>query len=232
MNNNQKGHKLAKTATVVVATCAALITAVATQGVLVATKAIEYPLLAWAGTFLFEGASICVGYFVWLKGKAGKKAWFERIWFGIFLLIAVFVNGYHSYLIEGNRVGIALAAFIPVVFIVTVETLIKNQDREYEPEKKPRARATRKPVEKARPVASAVGVPAVAVAQEPKQVGHRGQRANANAEAVDRLLAENPGIVGREVAEVLGVSDQHGRKLLAAAKRRAEESPVDTAQRS
>ena len=114
---------------------------------------------------------------------------------------------------DGGRVTGQVAATVPVA---------ASGDRDGEPD--------------GRRVAGRVPVALHAVRSEGDRSGDRaGQPVTAAADtavpagpdrdaAVDRMLADNPGITGREVGDALGRSEKTGRRLLEKARERAERS--------
>jgi hypothetical protein len=218
-----------------VALAAAGITAKATHDVAVSTQFITDPTFAWLAPLGIEGGSIAFAWMVWDSSSRGESGKLQRLGLAFFLAMSMAANLYHVK--DKGNFALLEAIFFPIALVLVVEALFgtkrtKERKRRASP---PQATQAKRPAAPAPRPASARPKPSTAPAVQELPVGAATPAPKAtiasaqktgspHSETVDKLLAENPTITGKVVGEYLGVSDQHGRRLLAAARKRAEEA--------
>jgi len=232
MKEGQPGQgkkKIRNIAGACVALSTAAITARATHDVYVSTGVEANSAFAWLAPLGIEGGSVFFAILLWEKSTKGEKA--KELWFGMIycLAMSMLVNLYR---VDPTMMALSHfkkieAVFFPGLLVLVAHALFEaNKD---EQKKRRQVAAVSRPATTKAPAPKPPVAPApVLVDERPKPVLEaapttttRGKGSPHN-ETVDALLAENPSITGKAVGEHLGVSDQHGRRLLAAAKKRRD----------
>ena len=208
-----------------VALAAAGITAKATHDVAVSTNFITDSTFAWLAPLGIEGGSVAFAWMVWDCSTRGESAKLQRVGLAFFLAMSMAANLYHVK--DKGNFALLEAVFFPLALVLTVEALFGTK-RTKERKRRQVATVSRPTPTKAPAPKPAVAPAPVLVDVDPKPVLEaapttrtRGKGSPHN-ETVDKLLADNPSITGKAVGEHLGVSDQHGRRLLLAAKKRRD----------
>lgn len=218
--------------TLAVAIGAGVLTAVASRDMALRTGAVADPGLAWLVPLVIEGGGVVAGLLAWRRSALGQGSRPERCVLGCLIAIAVLVNAAHlaspaSLLIV---LGVVLAAAPPVVLVACVEMLLRSRTATETIAMREQARtqrAQRRPLATAADSTGAESVlPLPGATSEPRPVRaiRPAQATRDRAARVESMLARDPGVTGAQVGEVLGVSASQGRRLLAAARERAEQA--------